>query len=194
MFFRHWDEPRKSIVLNVGDNQEDSANILTDNGWLVLGVDLREPEGCHPPRHARWKGEFVQMANEGLFPSFDCIYSLSALEHFGLKCYEGCPGDENLDMAASAFMLDLLRTGGTCYVTVPYGREYIDKGDWRVYNRESLQERIIGDFEVETRLYFKSGGCNVPDVGGIVDEQFADWYANGASHPHVTVFLKMRKT
>lgn len=54
-FLSRWNEPKDSQVLEVGANQEWSANILTDNGWrFVSGVDLFEGREGH--NYIHWVG------------------------------------------------------------------------------------------------------------------------------------------
>ncbi len=90
----------------------------------------------------------------------------------------------------------LLRPNGTCYLTVPYGKEYIVHGkDWRVYHAASLQERIIQDFKVEQKIFFKSAHAACPDDGEaipLVEENVANDY--DGSPPHLTIFIKLRIT
>ena len=93
----------------------------------------------------------------------------------------------------------ILRPGGTCYLTVPYGLSFEVHGtDWRVYDRAALRERLTPRFRVEQEVFFKSGECACPesgeDFGGVklVAAADADRYAPGA-YPHVSVFLKLRK-
>lgn len=196
MFLRWFAEPLESLILEVGANQEYSACILTDNGYRVLGVDLQDFYTPQPINYHRIKGEFVKFAQDGVFQSLDCIYSTSAIEHFGLGTYPGCPCLKDHDVTAMEMIWRILRPNGTCYLTVPYGREHIEHGrDWRVYSKQSLQERLIQKFNVEKKLFFKSAGCNVPDDGSplpMVKEEDADAY-DGNSCPHLTVFVKLRK-
>lgn len=177
-------------VLEVGANEEDAARILTSVGVDVLAIDLREESGYITERnHQRIIGDFVQMAFY-LSRDFDVIYSTSAVEHFGLPVY-GSPKIECYDQIAMSWMHGLLKPGGICYITVPYGKEFQDEGDWRVYDETSLQQRIIGEFAVEKKIYFLSGGCCCPDRDLIVEEKDANAYSGRP--PHVTVFLKLRK-
>lgn len=186
ILFAYWDEP-SCTVLEVGANEEAIAPILQDNGNRVIGVDLRPPlwPGCHI------QGDFVAIAPL-LKPEFDVVVSTSAIEHFGLPIYGFDRHVEDYDSQAMDAIWDVLKPGGRCYITVPYGRDHRNESDWRVYNQESLQKRIIRKFAVEKRMYFLSGGCACPaDANGIVLGADADAY--DAKLPHVTVFLKLLK-
>lgn len=190
MVLKHWgDHTPPCNVLEVGANEEDLAAIFAEQGHNVTGIDLR-PWGTTFKNYTRMEGDFVALAPL-LQPDFDVAVSTSAIEHFGLNVY-GSPVVEDYDAQAMAAMYRLLKPGGTCYITVPYGSTFLDDGGhWRVYNRETLQQRIIGEFAIEEKIFFKSGGCVVPDVDGIVAESDADAWSGDP--PHVTVFLRMRK-
>lgn len=190
MVFRHFEEPANSLVLEVGANEEFIGNILTDNGYRVLGIDLRQQVGVHFHNYIRIEDDFVTTVPY-IHPNFDVAISTSAIEHFGLVVYGQQYLIHNYDIQAMDGIYTLLKKGGTCYITVPYGKEFLDEGDWRVYDRYSLQNRIIRLFDVEKKIFFLSGGCGCLDVDGIVKEEDADQYSG--KPPHVTVFLKMRK-
>lgn len=196
-----FDEPKESLILEIGANQEYLASILTDAGRKVLGVDLLEFWRSDPsPNYHRLRGDFCELSREGVLPagSFGCVISTSAIEHFGLKTYPGCPGDPDYDIKALAHVWRLLRPGGTVYLTVPYGRKHLVSGsDWRVYDRESLQARLIGEFRMEDKAFFKSAECQVESTHSengvpIVSEEAADRFDVGPS-PHLTVYLKLRR-
>ena len=191
---------RKTDVLSVGQNEEDTANILTDAGFSVVGYDLRTPRLCEPPRYRHIQKDFVGKSHED-FPdeSFDYAYSLSAIEHFGLPVYGGTV-DENYDSKAMDRMWDLLRWGGTCWVTVPYGkvgRTFFPH--WRIYSNDYIHPRLIRKFSVDQMSFFKSH----PDCPGVreyaKDEDDIEWIPKEEAdnyegeNPHVTIFLKLKK-
>src|SRR5205085_663193 len=97
----------------------------------------------------------------------------SAIEHFGLCVYGQQEYVENYDKQAMSWIYHLLKPNGLCYITVPYGKELRDDGHWRVYNKAAIQDRFIGKFLVEEKIFFKSGGCSCPDIKGIVAESDA---------------------
>ena len=189
MVLKHWDEPPGCMVLEVGANEEDLASIFSEQGYQVLGVDLR-PWNAKLKNYVRMEGDFVTLAPFIKPWQFSVAVSTSAIEHFGLNVY-GSPEVEDYDAQAMREIFRLLHPGGRCYLTVPYGREFKANGHWRVYCRKTLQERLIGQFNVEKKIFFKSGGCVCPDVDGIVEEKDADEWSGDP--PHVTVMLKLRK-
>lgn len=195
---------RATQVLAVGQNEEDTANILTDAGFNVVGYDLRTPRLCEPPRYQHLQKDFVGKSHED-FPdeSFDYAYSLSAIEHFGLPVYGGTV-DPDYDSKAMDRIWDLLRWGGTCWITTPYCKHgHTFMPHWRVYDSVSLHPRIIRKFSVEEKAFFKSH----PDCPGLpaypedqdglqwVPQAVADEYWAGpeGTPPHLTCFLRLRK-
>ena len=193
MFFEHFEESSPRKVLEIGANEEYSACILAENGYEVLGVDLRDQNFpvVLPPSYTRCKADFVQIAPY-LKQDFDVIFSTSAVEHFGLCVYGQWKRVEDYDAQTMEWCYKLLRPGGACYITVPYGKEFIEEGDWRVYNRESFQKRIVQDFKVDKKVFFKSGdAAGVPDVNGIVSEEDVDKYHGRP--PHCTIWARLIK-
>lgn len=196
MVLKHFDEDKDSLIIEVGANQECLAQILTDHGYKVLGVDLQEYSEGIPINYHRIKGDFCVLASQNAFSKVDCVISTSALEHFGLGTYPQCPGKletiEDYDAQAMTHIYNILKPGGTAYITVPYGKNFkVDGMHWRAYDKKELYERYIKNFLLEKKIFFKSAGCDVPDVDGIVEEAEADKYEVG--NPHLTSFLKLRK-
>lgn len=200
MVLSHFEVLPGGRVLEVGANDEDVARILTDNGLAVTGVDLRpDNRSQFPLSYARLEGDFVVLASS-LRGCFDAAVSTSALEHFGLGTYGTFEKteDPDYDTKAVAAVRNLLKPDGVFHLTVPYGSRFVNGNrDWRVYDRDALARRILKPFGgwVEEQLFFKSAECSCPDQGGcppIVAEEDADRYEPG-SHPHVTVYLRLRK-
>ena len=192
--FYELDHPTK--ILEVGANQEFAADILVDNGWTdVTGVDLfdRENRG-----YKHIAGDFVHLAESGELKDFDVVFSLSAIEHFGLEVYKAsgreAPWDVDYDSKAMGAIKKVLKPGGTAYITVPYGKEHtVSLGHWRAYDRTTLRDRIENGFEVMERSFFLSAqAAGIGDPPMDVSIEQADSYDVG-SYPHVTAFLKLRK-
>ena len=193
---RHWDEKPGSLVLEVGANDNHTANVLAANGHQVLGVDLRRHTFGDKAmiNYPRILMDFVQsriVFHEG---QFDAVVSTSAIEHFGMRTYaEATVEDDDYDCKAMDAVYDILRPGGTCYITVPYGREFIvNKPHWRVYDALTLQERIVRKFGgVQLKEFFASGPVLGWHDGEILSQDFAGSWSG--EPPHVAVLLKMRK-
>ncbi len=194
MFLGHFDEAPNSLILEVGANEEASCRILADNGHKVVGVDLRKHDWRLPHNYLRIQGDFIEVAPalKRVISAFDVVFSTSAIEHFGLPLYGFHSRIPDYDIQTTDWIYQLLRPGGTYYLTVPYGRDFREDPDWRVYNHTALQARLVGRFLVERKVFFLSGGCHCPHVDGIVTQKDADQY--DGSPPHLTVFCKMRKS
>src|SRR3989338_6746493 len=91
---------------------------LSSLGYKVTGVDLYDYPYAHP------NFEFRQTdIMDTKFPrnSYDCVYSISSLEHVGAGWYE----KERVGIGDSAVVYELariLKPGGVFFVTLPFGR------------------------------------------------------------------------
>lgn len=195
-----WEHPYSGkLLLEVGANDSHLANILSANGYNVLGVDLRDHTMQGGLNYVRVKGEFVRMSMAWKENQFDAIYSASVIEHFGIAYGDdGAPeGEMEWDITAMSRMWRLLKPGGLCYITVPYGRRFFVHGvDWRVYDKAAVESRLINPadlgFEVIEKSFFLSAECEVQTIDGFnIAEEVANQYSGHP--PHVAVFLKMRK-
>jgi hypothetical protein len=102
----------------------------------------------------------------------------------------------NYDIIASRQVWQLLKEGGTFYLSVPYGcKHLIVYPHWRIYDSTALKERLIQDFQVDVFTFFLSGNCVINGecrgIGDGVTIEEADGYCG--TPPHVTAFLKLRK-
>lgn len=194
LFLFNFDEPKGCSVLEVGANDEYAANILTDNKYDVLGVDILPHKLSIPPNYTRTIGDFCRLEFNR---QFDCIFSLSAVEHFGLTTYGDTENQCSFyDAAAMLKMWTLLKPGGSCYITVPFGCCFIVYGiHWRVYNDEKLFSRITQKFRVEKKCFFTSGDAMIDGENRKAYQPVTEKEANGyiGHPPHVTVLLKMKK-
>lgn len=206
-FLEMFDEPKGSCILEVGAHDEAVANMLTDAGYNLTGVDLREYNpndsdnlGPKPPCNYDYiRADFcnlpwtkVRMWGEW----FDSIISLSCIEHFGLGTYQEGPPHPYYDVIAMRTAWQLLKEGGHCYVTVPYGVNFVSFAPhWRVYDRKSLKERIIQDFEAVQAEVFVADFCIVDGKpkkwGDPITWQEAEKFSGNP--PHVSILLKLKK-
>jgi SAM-dependent methyltransferase len=136
-------------VLDVGGAESRLAKTLAELGFDVAVIDINDVD------HGRAK--FVR-ANilEYDFPEecFDVIIAISTIEHVGLPAYGQKVLDPDGDIKAMRKLYRWLRRGGFAIVTVPYGRPHHPPDFERVYNRETLGERILsGGWEVVSALY-----------------------------------------
>lgn len=177
-FAKHFNEPSDSQILEVGANDEPIANILSLVGHDVVGVDLRDYNeslrGGLPLNFHFLKGDFNDMDFNG---EFDAVVSTSTIEHLGLEDYGATRyPEDNGDILAMQNIWKVLRDGGHAYITVPVGFPYTG-GNWRVYSKRLLKERVIGDFTVMQQIFFASGGFTLNnihyDTGDLLDEKTA---------------------
>jgi 2-polyprenyl-3-methyl-5-hydroxy-6-metoxy-1,4-benzoquinol methylase len=195
-------------VLEVACHDEPVSNILEDRGYDVYGVDLREynpmqdlPGQTNKPEcnYNYIRGDFCDLPDSFVkehYGTFDCVISLSAIEHFGLGTYGEMP-HPFYDVIAMRTIWNLLKVGGTAYISVPFGSEHIaNVPHWRVYDVTSLSMRLIQDFVVENSV------CIIADdaiINGKLrkrgDEITWDEATNySGDPPHVSILLKLRKT
>lgn len=221
-FLTHFDEPITSRIIEIGSHDETVSNMLSETGFNITGIDLREYDKDLPPCNYPYiRCDFNDLPESFMkenWGKIDTIIALSCIEHFGMNTYS--EGSVNLyyDVLAMHRMRDLLKEGGTIYLTVPFGSISVEfYPHWRVYNKEYLYFRLVQDFTVEQTIYFFSAnwwsglsdGFHMPefhdlkyDVGDIIDEELAMTFPGGQEHPvrpnevippNLTVFLKLRK-
>jgi SAM-dependent methyltransferase len=129
--------------------------------------------------------------------SFDLIWCISALEHFGMdnSTYTGeftVSGD--LDFIAIKEMIRLLAKNGTLLITVPYGR-YEDHGSYRNYDGTRWQKLLgsISDGAHVKTLYFKHTHGNGWTVGQPDELRYAGYFDqanNGAAAIAAAIITK----
>jgi SAM-dependent methyltransferase len=88
--------------------------------------------------------------------SFDLIWCISALEHFGMDnsgYTENFSRESDADMLAVKEMLRLLKIGGTLLITVPYGRfedhgwfKNYDGAHWRALLNLASKQALVQEF------------------------------------------------
>ena len=115
---------------------------LSSLGYKVTGVDLYDYPYAHP------NFEFRQTdVMDTKFPrnSYDCVYSISSLEHVGAGWYE----KERVGISDSAVVYELariLKPGGVFLVTLPFGR-FKQTPYLEVYDTKAIK-RLFNDFTV----------------------------------------------
>lgn len=199
---QEFDEPENARILEVGAHDEPLANVLLASGYRVTGIDLRTCDLKDPlPGYQYIRHDFCNLDWVGqLEPSegFDSIISISAIEHFGLGTYGEGKAHPYYDVIALHLMGCLLKENGTVYLTVPYSQKFqVDRPHYRIYDAESLQQRLIQDFTVEKERFITCGeGVVLPGNRHLpsrteISSGEADSYEG--SCPHLSVFLKLRK-
>ena len=149
LVFQHLDKNWRSI-LDFGCVEDLLPIHLTSLGYNVTGLDFRPYPFTHP------NFAFIQADILGWEPpkeKYDCVISISTIEHVGLGGY-GDPVLEDGDKIAVQKLLSSLKKNGRLIITVPFGKFAIER-NMRVYNHEKLHE-LIANIEME-RFFFKPG-------------------------------------
>lgn len=199
-FISKYDEPIGKIM-EVGAHDEPMANILSQMGNDVYGVDLREYDPESPPCNYHYvRGDFCDLPLDFLkehLGTFDCIFSLSAIEHFGLTTYDEGDYSPYYDIIALRMMYLYLKEGGTAYITVPFGNPFKELAPhWRVYDVPSLMGRLAQDFHIEDMSVYVTAECVVAGkqrhaFGEITEQEILGF---DGDPPHLSAFLRLRKT
>lgn len=140
--------PGKRIFV-VGPLDEPLANVLADEGYEVLGLDVRaydrgavEVPEYPQPRYVFRQGDIL---TEQFVDPFDACVCVSALEHIGLSELGGTQ-DGGGDRRAAVRVYHALRPGGFFYSTVPVGSEDYTCPHWRRYTLKSWRQCVLGAF------------------------------------------------
>jgi SAM-dependent methyltransferase len=154
LFCQHFTGKVGAKVLVVGAHDEPSANLLAAAGMDVYGVDLREYDPHLPKCNYHYtRADFCDLPREYVaehYGMFDYAVALSCIEHFGLDTYGEGGYQPYYDVLAMRQIYNMLKPGGTAYVTVPAGREFLEQTPhWRVYDYPSLLSRLVQDFTLE---------------------------------------------
>ncbi|MCM0084046.1 class I SAM-dependent methyltransferase [Geomonas sp. Red32] len=124
----------------------------------LTGIDIAEPVyNTSTYYRESLVGDITRMTfDEG---SFDLIWCISALEHFGMDnsgYTDNFRKENNMDLEAVAEMIRILKRGGSLLVTVPYGKNE-DHGWLRNYDKESWL-RVLAEAEKQAdvkQYYFR---------------------------------------
>lgn len=191
IFFDKFEYDRSLSIIEIGSNEEYIANILTELGHNVTGVDLRLYKQQLPCNYnyVRHDVNTIPLDNQ-----YDVAVAISAIEHIGLSTYKENCNLPYYDVIAMHNIWRLLKYDGIAYITVPFGTNHIDYGiHWRVYNTQSLIDRIIQHFHVDDYECFASGEViGMPwKIGDKI--QLIDILKFSGDPPHLTIYLKLRK-
>ncbi len=140
-------------VLVVGAHDEPTANMLAHIGLDVTGIDLRKYDSKLPPCNYKFiQADFCELSAEFKrehIGTFDIFVCLSAIEHFGMCAYREQRTHRFYDVIGMRTAYDMLKEGGTAYITIPQGSHYLEVfPHWRVYDVLSMYERLVQDFDV----------------------------------------------
>ncbi|MEK7177183.1 MAG: methyltransferase domain-containing protein [Patescibacteria group bacterium] len=139
-------------VLEIGHVASSVSLELASLGHFVTGIDLRPYPFTHPNLKSL-VGDFLEYN----FPkSFDCIYSLSTIEHFGFtERYDNKENvDNRMDEEAFAKIAKLLKSSGRAIISVPFEHTLVPSTWFRIYTRDELNKKLSKYFNIiEQRFY-----------------------------------------
>lgn len=177
----------KLDVLVVGCLEDPFANLLSEAGAVVTGVDYRESgkgdidNGFSQDKYTHIVGDMKEIV---LPKRYDLAVSISAIEHSGLGYY-GDQRDPDGDVKTIANIYNHMKPGGRFYVTVPIGGSWHETYHWRRYTVESIS-RIIGPFKEVSRKYF----CTARKGKEEVSEEVVKAYHQSTE---ISILLKLEK-
>jgi len=147
LIFQYLDRDWSSI-LDFGCMEDLLPIHLASLGYNITGLDFRSYPFTHP------NFLFIQadiLSWEPPEEKYDCVISISTIEHVGLGGY-GDPVFEDGDKIAVQKLFTAIKKGGRLIITVPFGKFTIER-NMRIYNHEKLLQ-LIPNIEV-ARFFFK---------------------------------------
>jgi hypothetical protein len=147
----------KGSVLEIGHVASSASLELASLGYVVTGIDLRD----YPFVHTNLTSITDDFLKHDFRKTFDFIYSLSAIEHFGFSHrYDGKKDvDNNMDEDVFLKISKLLKFQGRAVVSVPYARLLSPSVWFRIYTREELNRKLDQHFHIlEQRFYGRVNG------------------------------------
>ncbi len=145
-------------VLDVGctDMGNILAPVLATLGWTVHGIDVRGWRFSHPNFHLVIgdASRCIPFADG----SFDYVYAVSSIEHFGVPGRYGVRGkDTEADFNAAREIHRVLKLGGHFLLTLPYGTGGDANPLGRIYDRARLR-RLLAGWAVQEQCYWRLDG------------------------------------
>lgn len=171
-------------MLEIGHVASSTSLELASLGFGVTAIDLRDYPFTHQNLQSI-KGDFLQ---HSFTSKFDCIFSLSTIEHFGFS--ERYGGEDNpvnnLDEQAFEKISHLLEENGRAIISVPYARAQVSGIWFRVYTRRDLDSKLNKYFNIEESRFYRRDSNEWTEV---TDPE------NDPSSPHdgVALFLLKKK-
>ena len=140
-------------ILEVGHAASSAALELASLGFSVTAIDLRP----YPFTHKNLVSVTGNFLKHSFDKRFDCIYSISTIEHFGFsKRYGGEDDKENkLDQETFERISKLLKPDGHVVLSFPYARIHAPGVWFRVYTRADLKQKLSEDFNIEEVRYYR---------------------------------------
>jgi len=153
-FGRIFPNPTSVSVLEIGHVASQVSLELASLGADVTAIDLRQYPFKHP-KLLSITGDFLTFDFQ---KTYDCIFSLSTIEHFGIsERYGGSEDQEgnNLDDNAFEKIANLLNANGYAIITVPFAKSWISGIWFKVYTRDTIEKKLSRYFMIEEKRYYK---------------------------------------
>lgn len=171
-------------LLEIGHVASHVSVELASMGFDMTAIDLRPYRFSHKNLTSH-VGDFLKHDFRG--QTFDAIFSLSTIEHFGFSArYGGHDTPENAeDEAAFKKISHLLNSGGHAIITVPFARAWCEGIWFRVYTRNEVEGKLRKHFDIlESRYYRRENNEWLPSQG-----------SNDPASPHdgVAMFLLRKR-
>ena len=138
--------------LEIGHVASSTSLELASLGFDVTAIDLRD----YPFNHKNLKSIKGDFLKHEFNKKFDCVFSLSTIEHFGFsKRYGGeDKADNHLDEEAFKKISELLTPDGKAIVSFPYAKTFVPGIWFRVYTRNDIESKLDKYFQIaESRFY-----------------------------------------
>lgn len=138
-------------ILDAGSSGSIFPLTLATLGFDVTGVDIILWE-IEFPGFNSIVGDLKNLPFKNY--SFDAVTAISTMEHVGLARF-GEKIDKNGDVKGMKELYRILKRGGYCVLTVPYGTKMIFQNKHRIYDRDAFKN-LIGKFRIEKKLFYGS--------------------------------------
>ncbi len=139
--------------LEIGHVASSTSLELASLGFDVAAIDLRDYLFTHRNLKSI-KGDFLK---HEFNTKFDCIFSLSTIEHFGFSKRYGVEDntDNHLDEEAFQKISALLAPEGKVIVSFPYAKAFVSDVWFRVYTRNDLESKLGKYFQIEESRFYR---------------------------------------
>jgi SAM-dependent methyltransferase len=183
-FGKLFPKPAQQKVLEIGHVASDIALQLANEGFSVTGIDLRK----YPFVHKNLTSIVEDFLKHDFSETFDCIYSLSTIEHFGISERYGGEGskENNLDEEAFKKISKLLSQNGHAIISVPYARAWVSGIWFKVYTRELIEKKLGTVFTIIEKRYYRRDNNEWSAVSELSKDP-------ASPHDGVAMFLLLKK-
>lgn len=149
---RVFSKPQGS-VLEIGHVASSTSVELASMGFEVTAIDLRKYPFVHKNLQSI-QGDFLKVEFD---KKFDCIFSLSTIEHFGISKRYGGEDEVGNHMDEDAFkkIALLLAHDGKAIVSFPYAKSFVPDIWFRVYIRADLKKKLETHFTIVEERFYK---------------------------------------